>query len=239
MFRDSFKLSFKIILLVTAYYILDYFFERDIIVIILIAIIVVMITINILLKGNPDASLEILCDAGKYLEKVKSKYSKRDENIYNTRLAYAYIYKGENILASTHILKVDKLSLIKKPKEMMIYYLVLLKLAFEESNLEKFNNIYNEYLDQEYKKYEGIDIKVLRIPKYLIEERYTELIDKLIDLIPTLKKRYLIIELEYYLALAYFKTNQLEDAKAVSEFVGSKEYDFIYVEKCNELLKKL
>jgi len=239
MFKNSVILSIKIIILVISYYILDYLFTTEVIMIIAAALIAIYIAYNIKFKGNPDARLEILCDAKMYLERVNSKYSKRNQDVYNTRLAYAYTYIGDYTLAESHIVKANKDSLVKKPKETMIYYLVLLRLAFEEEDLEKFKTILNEYKNLETKKYIGMDIEVMAVPMYIMEKKYKNLIDKLVTLIPEQKKRYLIIELEYYLALAYVKTNSLEDAKAVLEFVTSKDFELIYVEKCKDLLKSI
>ncbi len=239
MFNDTLKLSLKVIIFVFVYYILDYYFEDNVIILILVIVIAGYIGINILLKRNPDSALEMLCDVNKYLEKVQIQYSKGNQNIFNTKLAYAYIYKGDYELANNHIYKVDKDMLKRNSKILMIYYLVLLKLAFEEKDLDKFNAIYNEYENIMSKKYKGINAEVLKVPKYLLEENYSEAIDKLQNLIPLQKKKYLIIELEYYLGLAYLETNRKEDAAAVLEFVGSKHYNLIYVEKCNNLLKGL
>ncbi len=84
-----------------------------------------------------------------------------------------------------------------------------------------------------------MDHQVFEIPKYILEERYEEIVELLIELIPQQKKKYVVLELEYYLAIAYMKLGNLKDARAVLEFVSSKKYQIFYVERCLELLKTI
>ncbi len=239
MLKESFKLSFKVILLVITYYILESLFEDVVIIIIVIGIALAFVAYNLIVKGNSEYKLEVLCDADKYLESVLKKHSNKEESIFNIYLAYAYLYQGDYDNAKTAMQKVIKNSIENKSKLILIYYMVSLKLAFEDGDLDKFNSLFNEFKSIDLENHEKINYKTFEIPKYILEQKYEEVIELLIDLIPKQTKRYLIIEMEYYLAVAYLNLDRLEDARAVLEFMSNKNFRIIYIQKCKELFKEL
>ncbi len=237
MIRNSLKITITFILLLIAYYILNIYFDDMVIIFIILTITVPIALYSIVMKGSYEFKLEVLCDPDSYLEVIQKKYANKDESIYNTYLAYAYLYQGNFAEASMAIKKVDKNIVQQKSKDNTVYYMILLKLAFNEQDLEKFNALFQKFQDIELEKNTMIDFRVFEIPKYIMEERYEEIVELLIELIPRQTKRYLIIELEYYLALAYIELGKIEDATAVLEFISKKKYRIFYVEKCQELLK--
>ena len=239
MIKDFLKITISFIILLVVYYVLDIYFDDMVIIFVILLITIPIALYSIIMKGSYEYKLEVLCDADSYLEAVKKKYANKEEYIYNTYLAYAYLYQGNFSEADKAIKKVDKDMVQQKSKHNIIYYMVLLKLAYNEQDLIKFNTIYQEFQDIELEKNAMIDFRVFEIPKYLMEERYMEIVELLIELIPRQQKRYLIIELEYYLAIAYIKLENYSDARAVLEFVANKNYQLFYVEKCRELLETL
>ena len=239
MFNRYFKTSLGFVILIIGYYILSIYLD-DMVIIAGVLLIAVPIAIyNIVVKRDFEYKLEMFCDADSYLEIVEKKYSNKDESFYNTYLAYAYLYQGNFDNATLAIQKVDKEVIKQKPKDNIVYYMVLLKLAFHEENIEKFNLLFEEFHNIDLGKKINIDFKVFEVPRYILEGRYQEVVDMLMGLIPRQTKRYLIIELEYYLAIAYIELDKIEDATAVLEFISKKRYRLFYIEKCQEMLDKI
>lgn len=239
MLKDFLKLIFKIALILGVYYVLSIFIDDLYIVIGVSVITIPAIIYNVIGNSKYVYELEDLCNSSNFLEKVKKVYIRKEESIYNCYLAYAHIYQGDFDEAALAISKIIKDKITKNNKALQIYYIVLLKLAFEEENLEKFNTVYREFQMIELHKKEKISHQVFEIPKYILEERYEETVELLSELIPQQAKKYVIIELEYYLAIAYLKLKNYKDAKAVLEFVSNKKYQVFYVERCKELLKTI
>ena len=59
------------------------------------------------------------------------------------------------------------------------------------------------------------------------------------EVIPKIKKRVLVIELEYLLALAYANQSKIEDSKAICEFIIEKNRTTIHTELCKQLLESI
>ncbi len=59
------------------------------------------------------------------------------------------------------------------------------------------------------------------------------------ELIPKQKQSYRVIELEYYLSVAYIALGKDEDAVAVLEFITKRDFKLDYVVKGRALLETL
>jgi len=239
MLKQSFILSFKIIAIITAYYILSMYFRDLYIILGVLAISVPIIIYSLMTKGSFEYVLEVLCDPDRYLDLVQKKYANKEESVYQTYLAYAYVYQGDYVKALSAINRVDEKVVEEKPKLNLIYYIVLMKLAYNDNDLEMYSSLFSRVQNIELEKTEKIEIKVFDVPLYLLEKRYVEVIELLKDLIPHQRKRFFVMELEYYLAFAYLKVNNKEDAIAVLEFVSNERYKLVYNELGRKLLEKL
>lgn len=239
MMKQSFILSFKVILIITAYYVLNMYFEGIYILVGVVIVAVPIIVYNLKTKGSFEYILEVLCDPFKYLETIQTKYLKKDDTTQSIYLAYAYVYQGDYKNALVEINKINHEEIEENPKLNLIYYIVNLKLAYNDQDIEKYSSLYAEVKEIELDKDEKIEIEVFDAPLYMLEKRYVEAIELLKDLIPHQRKRYLVMELEYYLALAYIETKSREDAVAVLNFVSDERYHLIYNELARELLIKI
>lgn len=239
MMKDTLKLSLSFVIMIIGYYILSLYLDDMVIVVGILVITIPIAIYNIVIKSSYEYQLEILCDADRYLETVTKKYVKKNESIYNLYLAYAYLYQGKFTEATLAISNIDKEIIESKAKYNKVYNMILLKLSFNEKDLTMYNTIFNNFQEVGLEKNEKIDFRVFEVPKYILEERYEEVVELLIELIPRQPQRYLIIELEYYLAIAYVKLGRLEDAIAVLEFISNKKYNIFYIEKCQEMLKEI
>ena len=239
MLKEYFKFILKVLVIVMTYYILDYLFEKVVMISILVVIAVLFVLYNTVIKNDFEYKLELMCDPNAYLKKVMNKYINRDENFYNTYLAYAYVHQGDYSNAAHALSKVDFESIKDRPDLVVKFYNTSFKLAFNNNDLDKYALLLNEFDENLYSKSSKVDIDIFKAPKYLLEEDYIGAIDLLKVIIPRQHKRNIVLELEYYLAKAYMETEYYEDAKAVLEFVSKRSYNLIYIEKCKELLKEL
>lgn len=239
MWKESLKLTATLIVFITMYYVLSIFIDDRFIVIIVVIISIPIVIYNIKTKGSFEYRVEVLCDANTYLTNVETKYKNKEESEYYTYLAYAYIHQGAYDSALSSIHKVDKEKIVENKKLSLMYYMVLLKLAYNNNDLDSYSSLFAEIKKVEQDEKSKIEDNVFDVPLLMLEGRYLEAIDMLIDIIPRQRKRSLILELEYYLGLAYYKVNKYEDARAVLEFMSKKRYRLIYIEMCRELLEKL
>jgi|LGOV01.1.fsa_nt_gb tetratricopeptide (TPR) repeat protein len=239
MVKQSFILSFKIIAIISAYYILSIYFRDLYIIIGVLAISVPIIVYNLMAKGSFEYVLEVLCDPDRYLDMVQKKYANKEGSVYQTYLAYAYVYQGDYVNALSAINRVDKKVIEEKPKLNLIYYIVLLKLAYNDNDLEMYSTLFSEVQKIELEETEKIELRVFDVPIYLLEKKYEEVIELLKDLIPLQRKRFLVMELEYYLAFAYLKVDNKEDAIAVLEFLSNERYRLVHNELGRKLLEEL
>ena len=237
MIKHSFWLTFRIVAFIIGYYVLSMYIDDIYIIIGVVVISIPMIIYNYINKGKYEYLLEILCDPSKYTEIIKTKYIKKDESIYQLCLAYGYVYSGDYDNALLAINKVDHLVVEKSLKHNLMYYIVMLKLAYNNQDLDEYNILLLKLQKIELDKNNKIDIKIFDIPVYMLEKKYTEVIELLHELIPLQRKRFILMELEYYLALAYLEVGNKIDAIAVLEFVSKEKYHLIYNKLASELLE--
>ncbi|MCK5388622.1 MAG: hypothetical protein KAJ22_04990 [Candidatus Izimaplasma sp.] len=239
MIKQSFILSFKVIAIIIAYYVLSLYIPGNYILIGVLVVSLPIIVFRIRTKGTYEYYLESLCDPAGYLNIVKKKYAKKDETVIQLYSAHAFVYMGEYEKARLAIDQVDRLNVMEYPKLILIYYIVLLKLAYNDQDLDEYKIILSELKLKEFGKSDDIHLKAFDVPLYLLEKRYEDVIELLIELIPVQKKRYLVMELEYYLALAYLEVGRKLDAIAVLEFVSNKRFHLIYNELGRQLLNEI
>jgi len=238
-----FKMYGKVILQVGVafliYYALRTVIESDLIIIgILVGIIVAVILYGVLfLSRNPADLLDIVCNVEKYnvyIEKFKD-----DENIYSLLKAYGYIHTGSIVEARESFNKVNK-ELLKKEKNIIfIKTAIELELKYDENDTQGF------YLLLEKAKEEKVFVNVL-VPNEIFDvhlemlnKNYSKAEEVAKEVIPNIKKRLYVIELETLLAESYFEQNKLDDCSAVSEFVVEKNYNLKYTEICKKMFEKV
>jgi len=239
MYIETFKLSLKMISIIVLYYVLEYFFENIVIIILIVGLAAIFASYNSIFKSDFDYRFKTSCDANSYLDKINKRKSKKQGFIYNTYLAFAHVYIGNYSDAKKSIALVDKKLLSNKQDLTEKYYGAKLKIAFNDNDLESYTMILDEFENIFITENSEVTFEFFKVPKYLLEENYSGVQELLLELIPQQTRRVYIFELEYYLALAHIGLNKKEDAKAVLEFVSSKHFKLIYIERCKELLESL
>ncbi len=239
MLKDTFIITGKVIGLVITFYILDYLFEKTALIIAISVVGIAFVLYEVFFKSDFDYKLSRMCDAEGYLEKIKIKLNNKDESIYNSHLAFAYVYTGDYKNAANAISKVNIESIIGKEGVLVKYYTARLKLAYNNKDLETYSSILKEFSEIKLSSKLQSNFQIHEIPKLLLEKKYQEVVDILLELIPRQDARNVIMELEYYLAVAHIGIKNMDDAEAVLVFVSGKKYNIVYVEKCKELLETL
>ena len=239
MYKESFKIILRMMVVIILYYVLDYLFENTVIIIILVLTAAVFVSYNSLFKNDFDYKLKTSCDVNSYLDKINRRLSNKDEFVYQTYLAFAYVYQGNYEEAKKSIELVDRNLLSGKQDLTDKYYGAALKVLFEEQDLDKYSIMLEEYRLLHQSEESELDFSFFEVPKYILEKDFLKAKELLLELIPSQPKRLYIYELEYYLALVFIELRNTEDAKAVLDFVISKRFNIIYIEKCKTLSESI
>jgi hypothetical protein len=227
----------KVVVIILLYYILDALFDDTVIIIVLVSFILLYILYILIFKTRDNQKLEIMCDAPGYLFLLTKKYSKRKHVYSDLYFAYGYVYHGEFDKASELIAKYDETNLSEENR--YIWYNIKFKIAYNNNDRNTYMDLYRRLKESSMSKKYLNELDVAKAPIYILEENYEDLITYLMDLIPKQLKRFRIVELEYYLALAYYKSNWKEDATAITEFMLKKNYQIVYHSYFEELQEKL
>jgi hypothetical protein len=235
--KESLLISLKVIFAVVIVYIMYDILGKNITIIVAVTVFILYVAYVLAFKTNYDLVLENVGDAKKYLDTIKKRY-KSDENLLSLHSAYGLFYLGNTTEAFSELNKVIFEDL-KKTKHVFIYYSMKLKEDYENENIEQYRLHLEEMFESGVLTILNINKDIFEAPLLLLNEDYQVLWDNLMELIPVVNKRYFILELEYYLAICHLKLNRLDDAYAVLEFVSNKKIEFIYVQKCKELIKEI
>jgi len=234
---NYFSFFMQFVIGVTLYYVFDYLGLTRLFTVALVIVIIIIAVINIIKTKNKEMYLEVACDPNRYLEKLEPmQYREPFLNEYQLSLAYAYIYKGEYGVAQTHFEQVSFENIKNKEKYYPIYIKVNAKIAYEQQNMIIIQQLLSE-LEQE-EKYKPL-LDYCKILISLLQEKYEEATQLLIEYIPTQMKRVFVIELEYYLGYAYYKIDKLEDARAVFEFIVKKGFSIVYTDLAYDLYMEI
>lgn len=237
MFNSSFTLALKVMAGVVLTYVLLFLLGELITIILVVSAFVLYMIYVIVFKANRDLLLENDGKAYEYIGKVEKRY-KEYPNLLLLHKSYGLFYQGK-IEQSFELLRQVVFTDLKKTKHVFIYYHMMLKMDFEMKDINK----YKEHLDGLYESgcltLLNLSHDVYRAPLLLLKEKYQELWDLLMVLIPKSPRRYYIFELEYYLAICHINLDKKEDALAVLDFVSNKNIENVYVYKCQKLIEKI
>lgn len=231
--KTVFGFGFQVFIAINLWFFLVYKLNRvDLFAISLVGVILLFIMLRGFTYSSDEKLLELECEPKKYLQYVEKKYKNSINNRHIAK-AYGLLYDGEIEQARLEFDMYDSTELKYGDRFFLIYIKMKAKFAFYDNNLDEIESIINIYAD----KFVDNDpvIEYVKVLGYILLEDHKNVIDNIVVLIPKLKARNNIVELEYYLAVSYIASEQLEDAKAVLEFVGWKDYNLKYVEMCKEL----
>ncbi len=126
-----------------------------------------------------------------------------------------------------------------KARENFVFEEIKLKLLYNNKDIAGYEIKLEEISNGEFKNTYSNELLILKAPLHLLKEEYTELVDLMFELIPKQKQSYRVIELEYYLSVAYIALGKDEDAVAVLEFITKRGFKLDYVVKGRALLETL
>lgn len=231
------KIMLQVLIAYIIFSVLSGYFETYILITILLVFIALFILFGNRKKDKNLFFLEKECDVEKYLEFVNENFKDKDQSIYLLYLTYGNLYNGDIKSVEDDIIKIDASEF--KPKEMIMYEEIKLKLLYNNKDITSYENKWDEISEGSYGNKFYNDLMVLKAPLYLMKKEYQELVDMMFDLIPKQRQVFRIIELEYYLAVAYIAQGKNEDAAAVLEFVTKRDFKLDFVTKGQALKDKL
>lgn len=222
------------------YYLLRTYIENDFILIgILVAVVFVFLLYGVMFtKRNPADYLEVICDYDKFVEYVGK--NKLDQNLKNILDAYGYVHSGQFDKASEVYSKVNEAMLDEKnPHQYFMNEVIKLELMFNDGDSEGLLKTLLKAI--ELNRFENVKVPkdMYKVHYFILEKEYEKAAEIAMEVIPQLRKRVYIIELEYLLALSYYHQKKYEDCKAVCEFITAKGHNIAYTSQCKELLVKL
>ena len=236
--RQTIKFIVQVLLGFGFYYLMITLIEdRTIVLIILLSIAAIFIIYGLLRSKNPADYLEVLCDADKLLDQAERMNNK--PNKQRLLKAYGLIHKGNYDEAKAIYQGITDQDHLKDVHLKFIDTAYQLKVAFNDENQALFSGIYNQAVTDNVFKNVNLHDDVFNVHMNVLDKRYSKAIELAKEVIPTIKKRVYIIELEYLLAYSYNKERKTEDAKAVCEFVTEKNFNVVYTELCQDLLNSL
>lgn len=229
----------QVLVVVGLYYILSTYIENMFLLLgIFIATGVVIIMIRAIFIHNDADLLEVLVNPDKHFEHIK-KYENRDKNKYNVLYAYGLTYIGKFDEAQVAFDKVDYDDIKTSTNLHYVYHVSKLHLAYNNKDRGGYKDSFE--FAKSFNVFQKVDIPNEAFECHqLLLDGYSDKAEELLKkIIPKIRKRVLIIELEYLLALSYYNQNKKEDCIAVCEFIVEKNHPVVYTTLCKDLLEKI
>lgn len=237
MFYKYLKFLIQVIIVFSLYYMLSDYLSDAWIVTAIIALALTFVLFGYLGRKSYMFDLEVMCNVQKYLDNVNTKLGNKDETYLMLYKSYGNIFNGDFSTIEMDIHKIDRKKL--KINEKFMLDEINLKIAYNNNDRESYNSLLEEMNKTYQDKIYTSELNAFEVPLYLMDEKYEEVIGILFKEITNQKKRLRIIELEYYLILAYLAMDNEDDAVAVLEFIVERNYKLDYTEKCKVLLDKI
>lgn len=233
------KTSIQLIMAAGLVFLLRELIDNEAIVIGILVGIVFLVVIYgvVVLNPNPADLLELVCSVEKFQQHIEKHKSK--PNIYHLLSAYALIHLGKFEEAKAEYSNVTKTELPDTKNYKFICTVIDLEFAFESKNLDLYKGILLKAMEDKVFQNVNIPINVFKVHQKVLEKDFREAEELAKEVIPTIRKRLFIVELEYLLALSYLEQDKLDDCSAVCEFIIEKNYNVIYTSLCQEMYNKV
>jgi tetratricopeptide (TPR) repeat protein len=222
-------------IVIAVYYILSTYIKNLYVLLgIFVASGLVIIFFRALFIRNEADLLEVLVDPEKHFESIK-RFENKDDNKYNLLYAYGLSYTGKYEEASASLEKVNYNDIASSNNLHYVYTVTKLHLLYNNKDAGQYKSVYQNAIA--YNVFNKVDIPgvVFEAHSLLLDGQSAKAEELLRENIPKVRKRILIIELEYLLALAYYNQNKVEDCNAVTNFIIEKNYPVVYTTLCKEL----
>jgi len=222
-----FRLLLNLVIVMGVYYVLSYFnLVSWYLIIAFILLIAVFLYFQVRITDN-ELYFEVVCNTTLYLNRLKrSADAKRDSDVYHLGLAYAAMYQGDWERVKQELNRVDESRLPNPIRQHPIYIRIRAREAFVEQDIITLDQL----LEQAQELQVDNLIGYVTMLKLVWNEQHEDVVQLLKDLIPKEVVRLHLIELEYFLGLAYKQLGETEDAMAVLAFLVKKGYGVIHTD---------
>ncbi len=238
MLRDYTKFFIRLGIALAIFFILANLIDnRYIILGIFAGLALIFIIIGLLSTKNHSGYLEIVLKPYMHYERIEKLKDHKD--VYNLLKAYGLYYEGNTEQAKQLFAQVSYQEVSNNKRLDLTYRIVQLGILFEENDVEEYKRVYNKALTDTIFLKNKMNKDIFKVKEYILEEKYEEAIELAVIIIPKTQPRLFIVELEYYLARAYFELNRLDDCNAVCEFIHERDYQVKYTELCRQYLVQM
>jgi hypothetical protein len=215
-----------------------YYLTESIIVVAAFTAVIIFVFVKDALFYNdkPLLYLDKEVDMQAYQTYLDQELPSRKQKYYPLYKAYALVYKGAFDEAQSTYDRFDQSIKVKEKNLYRIKTVIEMQLYYHRSNTEKLEALLSSVKASKLGSFELINsIKVYQL---LLQENYEEAVDILMVIIPRLRSRVQIAEMEYYLAFCFYQLNRFDDANAITDFMLEKDYEVIYTELFRKLKDK-
>lgn len=234
MTRNYIILSIQIVIGFGIYYLLTSLIENNLIVLaILLGVALIFVVYGLFQSKNPADVLEIMSDTDKYLDGIEKH--KEKPNKYHLLRAYGLIHAGKFEDAKNEYRLITDQEQLKDKHLKFIDTVLNLKIAYQDGNTSLYKGIFNKAVEDEVFKNVNVSDEMFLVHLQMLQGKNKDAEETAKKVIPTIKKRIYIIELEYLLAVSYYNQNKLEDCNAVCEFVIERDFNVIYTSLCQKM----
>lgn len=231
--RKFINFLLKIGVIVAAYVVAAQYVDDQVLLYITIGISLTYVVYSYLKKKDPLEELRRFSNVNNYLRITEKEFAK-DETKRAVYLAYGKVYEGK-LEESKSLLHQVNVNTLKEVEELYHLYLqTMLRHAYHSEEKEDMEEIYKIALADQ--TIHPNTEQIAKVMMLMNEKKYQEALKVFLEIIPKENRRHVIMELEVMLAECYIALEQKEDAKAVLEFVASKKYSSVHVEKAKSLL---
>lgn len=235
MIKAYFKFFIRLGIVIGLYFILNSFITNRLIILgIFVVIATIYVVIAMMNTKNYSGYLEIVLNPEMHYSKIETVRDEKDK--YNLLKAYGLYYEGKFDEAKVLFDSVSYQVISKDRRLDFTYYVVKLGLLYEENNIDEYKATYQKAVEDNIFLKVRIHKDIFKVKEYVLDKKFEEAIELAVLVIPKVKPRLYMIELEYLLAKSYYELNKLDDCNAVSEFISEKDYKVMFTDLCRQFL---
>jgi len=148
------------------------------------------------------------------------------------------MHQGKYDKTEEWLTRIDKKKLPVNNHNSYLQAVIDLKLIFNRGDADSFARRLNTFDEEGVFDKIGLHPKTFMVHQHILYKEYEEAEELAKSIIPEIRKRIYVIELEYLLALSYLEQKKKEDCYAICEYIVKEDYSVIYTKLCKELLTR-
>lgn len=227
-------MQFMILLFLVAVY----YLTQSIIVVAAFTIVIIFVFVKdtLFYNSKPLLYLDKDVDMAAYQHYIEDELTSRKQKYYPLYKAYELVYKGAFDEAQSLYDTFDQSIKVKEKNLYRIKAVIEMQLYHHHNDGEKLDALLSSVKASKLGSFELINsIKTYQL---LLQKNYEGAVDILMVIIPRLRSRVQIAEMEYYLAFCFYQLNRIDDASAITDFMLDKDYEVIYTALFKDLKDK-